>query len=112
MVGASTSSDVVLVGEAIVGYNFTVSLGRVSYCVQLFCSFLSGDFLVFFLVSVVSFSQKLLVVFWVFLLTFFVFLLVSIKIESEFQNNSLSSFNLDLFRFGHRVTFLFMLLVL
>ena len=50
------AQDVPLVDEAGSGVNFMISLGRVSFCVQLFVSFF---LLVFLFFVFVSFSQKL-----------------------------------------------------
>ena len=66
-----------------------------------------------FLVLVVSFYQKQIVLFWVFLysLEFFVFLVVLKELQSGFQKNILSSFSLGLIWFGCSGIFLCIRLV-
>ena len=66
-----------------------------------------------FLILVVSFYEKKIVLFWVFLYSFefFVFLVVLIELRSGFQKNILSSFSLGLIWFGYSGTFLYMRLV-
>ena len=111
MMGACTLSDVVLVGDARVGYKFTVPLGRVSFSVQHFVFFLSGVFLSF-LFWLYPLLKSIILCSVFFLLTFLCFIWLQKKLGSAFQKNKLLSFNLDLTRFGYRGTFLFMPLVL
>ena len=70
------------------GYNFEVSLCRVSFCVQPFVSFLSLVFPLF--VSVVSFSQKSNLLVWFCHSTFLWFiriaLVLKLQVVSAFTN--------------------------
>ena len=104
MMGACTSSDFALGGEARVAYNFSVFLGRVSYFVRVFNLFY--QVFSFFTVSIAPYSQNNLLCLG-FSFDLFVFLFVSIKLESGFQKNNLSSSNLGLIRFWYRGTFFF-----
>ena len=110
MVGACTSSDVVLVCDARVGYNFTVWVQSFFMFNFLFCFIRCLFAFLFWLCPFLIVSCCVLG----FSFDLFVFRLVSIKLEKRFQKKKRkkSRFNLGLFRFEYRGTFLFMLLVL